>query len=304
MESTYSHDPIPVPRIDGQQVNPLESPFNDYDEDTRSIKTESSSVSPISVLSHPPVPIVELDVPTKDDTFDTGSYHSSYDSAYYTSSNSSPSIIDSELGSESTSPSSFPDFSTTLDMPQSCQSQPKTTHSSVLISLLTSSTPLSTMVNQTDPLPLGLSPRSYNTSTLMPSPFQFSTHAPTTQQPVYSRPFYYLQSQAPLTDYTHTQPYMTTYSVSRPQVQHQGLSQLPTESPLQFYTNGQYHINPTTSTNTLSWSNEYVTHNIPQNYTGNTFVEEIPFFEEINSTVTGPDDYTHISDNITDLKYQ
>ena len=259
----------------------MESTFDDYDEDTRTIKSESSSVSPISVLSHPPLQIVEVDVPNKYDKFDTSSYHSSYDSAYYTSSSSSPSLIDSDIGSKSDSPSSLPDFATTLDMSHT-PSQPKTTCSSELISLLTTNIPLSTMANQTDPLPLGLSPLSYNTSTLIPSPFQFSTQVPAVQQPVYSRPFYHPQSQAPLTDYTHTQPYLhvTPYSLSRPHIQHQGLTQLPNEGPLQFYTNRQYHVNATTSTNT--WNNEYLACNIPQNYTGNTFVEEIPFCEETN----------------------
>ena len=284
----------------------MESTFDDYDEDTSTIKTESGSVSPVSVLSHPPLQIVEMDVPIKDDKFDTSSYHSSSDSAYYTSSSSSPSFIDSEIGSESASPNSLPDFATTLDVSHITQSPSKTTRSSVLISLLTTSTPA--MTNQTDPLPLGLSPCSYNTSTFRSPPLQFPTQVPPVQQPVYSHPFYYPQSQAPLTNYTHIHPYshVTPYSLSRPHVQHQGLTQLRNEDPSQFYTNSQYFPNMTTPTNTFDWNNEYVTHNIPQNYTGNTFLnfEEIPFFEEIKHTVTGTDNCTHISENITDLNNQ
>ena len=231
IESSRSHDPFPVPREDGIQINPLEPlperqklsvvSISEIEEsesssvshmsqcpDSRSISPDSTSTNGLKYknldFEAQVVDLTKSNDQNKDDVSDRG-YHSFSQDSYKSSIVSPPSVVDSAIGSdcESNSPGnvfSSPEAVYPIQVKAEAHSpsphtQAPTMHKSALISLLKSTTPLPQNIKTTEQPSLSRSPLAKTSPPCVSSQYSFPTQVPNSHQQSFSQPVSYLPSQ-------------------------------------------------------------------------------------------------------------
>ena len=231
IESSRSHDPFPIPREDGLQVNPLEplpehpqlsvgsiSEINESESpslshmsqcpDSRSISPDSTSTNGLkyknSDYGAQVIDLTNSNDHNKDDVTDRG-YDSFSQDSYKSSIVSPPSVVDSAIGSdcESNSPGnvfSSPEAVYPIKIKAEAHSplphiQTPTKHKSALISLLASTTPLPQSIKTTEQPSLSHSPSPNTSPSCVSSQYSFPTQVPNSHQQHFSQSVSCLPSQ-------------------------------------------------------------------------------------------------------------